>query len=275
MAKGKQLKITLLYASVVLLAIGFVFPIFWTLMTSFKTYKEAFVQPPLFFVTPKLNNYIEFLRQSSILNNLKNSIIVTGISTLISLICGVMASYTLSRTNLRGTEGIALFLLLTRFIPPISTVIPIYLMLRALHLYDNVLGLILLHCAMNIPYVVWMMRGFFRDIPMAVEEAAWVEGCSRIQSLIYVVLPMSKGGLAATSVLILIFSWNEFLYALTMTGASAKTLPLSITAYMGEAGIEWNMMAAAGFIIMLPALVFSVFTHKNLAAGLTFGAVKE
>lgn len=146
---------------------------------------------------------------------------------------------------------------------------------RNIGLYDTLAGLILLHLAMNVPYAVWMMRGFFQDIPIAIEEASWIEGCSKLGGLVRIVIPMSRTGLAATSVLTLIFSWNDFLYAMSMAGARAKTLPLSMGMYMNETGIEWQMMATCAVLILLPALIFSILVHRNLGAGLSFGAVKE
>ena len=258
----------------VIATIVFAFPLYWLLVTSFKTYKESFAQPPAFFVSPDFTNYAKFLGQNDIFLFLKNSVVVTLFSVLISMVFGVLASYVLTRSRVPGRKGMGLFMLASRFIPPVSTLIPIYLIYRRVGLYDTCLGLILLNCAMNIPYVIWMMRGFINDVPEALEESAWIDGCGRIRTFLQIVLPLCKSGIAATAVLIMVFSWNEYLFSMMLTSTQAKTLPLSMMMYMGEAGIEWNMMATAGVVILIPTVFFSALTHRNLGSGMSFGAVK-
>lgn len=252
----------------------FIFPLYWTLVTSFKSFKEAFQQPPALWVKPDFSNYVKFFGQSDIGLFLRNSIVITLVSVVVPMIIGVLASYALTRSRIWGRQGFGLFLLASRFIPPISTLIPIYLIFRRAGLYDTRTGLVLLNCAMNIPYVVWMMRGFIKDVPVSLEESAWVDGSGRLKAFFKIVLPMCRSGMAATAVLIMVFTWNEYLYAMMMTSTRAKTLPLTMMTYMGEAGIEWQMMATAGVVILLPTIVFSVLTHRNLGSGLSFGAVK-
>lgn len=252
----------------------FLFPLYWTLVTSFKSFKGAFRQPPELWVKPDFSNYVKFLSQSDIALFLRNTIVITAVSVAVPMILGVLASYALTRSRIWGRQGFGLFLLASRFIPPISTLIPLYLIFRRVGLYDTRTGLILLNCAMNIPYVVWMMRGFIKDVPVSLEESAWVDGCGRMKAFLRIVLPMCRSGIAATAVLIMVFTWNEYLYAMMMTSTRAKTLPLTMMAYMGEAGTEWQMMATAGIVILLPTIMFSILTHRNLGSGLSFGAVK-
>lgn len=275
MAKKHITLTTICYLIAVVFTFVFLFPLFWSLITSFKSYKDAFAWPPIFFPTIKLDNYISYLSQNSFLSYLKNSLVITLVSTLISMTVGVLAAYALVRGKVKGGNAMAMFMLASRFVPPVATIIPVYMVYRNIGLYDTLTGLILLHLAMNVPYAVWMMRGFFQDIPIAIEEASWIEGCSKLGGLLRIVIPMSRTGLAATSVLTLIFSWNDFLYAMSMAGARAKTLPLSMGMYMNETGIEWQMMATCAVLILLPALIFSILVHRNLGAGLSFGAVKE
>jgi multiple sugar transport system permease protein len=256
------------------IAIVYIFPLYWVVITSFKTYREAFASPPIFFKLPDFSSYATYFSQPDIIHYLINSLIATAVSSVLALTFGVLAAYALARVRIPGGEIIAFFLLASRFIPPVSTIIPLFLTLRSLQLFDTLIGLILVYMAMNVPYVVWMMRGFFRDLPIEVEEAAWIDGCSRRGGLLRVVLPMVRPGLAATSVLIAVFAWNDFLNALILTSSEAKTLPLSITAFLGEGGIEWNSLAAAGTAIMLPAIIFTILMQRHLAQGLTLGAVK-
>src|SRR5690554_6702522 len=265
----------LYYFLAIAASVFFLFPIYWVLITSFKSYKGAFAQPPAVFVIPDFANYISFFNQSTLLHYLKNSLIITVVAVVIPMFLGLFAAYALARSRIRGKESYGLFLLASRFIPPISTLIPVYLIFRVFNLYDTRSGLILINCAMNIPYVVWIMRGFINDIPVSIEESAMIDGCDRLQAFFRIIIPMCRSGIAATAVLIMSFTWNEFLYAMNLTSTQAKTLPLSMMTYMGEAGIEWNMMATAAIVLLLPTILFSILTHKNLGAGLTLGGVKE
>ncbi|ADK81211.1 carbohydrate ABC transporter permease [Sediminispirochaeta smaragdinae] len=274
MIKRKTVSKIVVYILLALFAAIFLFPIYWAVVTSFKTYREAFTQPPKLITGIDLTNYIKFFSQNDLVQLLLNSVIVALCSVLIPLVLGLFAAYALDRSTLKGKEALGMFLLASRFIPPISTLIPTYILFRKFGLYDTLTGLILLNCAMNIPYVVWMMRGFIADIPESLEESAWIDGCGRLQAFFRIVLPMLKSGLGATGVLIFVFTWNEYMFAMNLSSSNAKTLPLAMMTYMGEAGIEWNMMATAGVIILLPAVILSIFANKNLGSGMTLGAVK-
>lgn len=263
------------YFIAVAAAIAFIFPIYWTLITSFKTYAEAFVQPPKFFTKITFDNYVTFLQQNKILDYLWNSIVISVFSVVIPLGLGLFASYAVTRSSLPGKEGYSLFLLASRFIPPVSTLIPTYLIFRKFGLYDTLTGLILLNCATNIPYVIWMMRGFIKDVPLSIEESAWLDGASRLRTFFNIVLPVCMPGVAATAVLTFCFAWNEFLFAMNLTSRNAKTLPLAMMTYMGESGNEWHLMATAGIVILLPTIILTTLTHRNLGSGLSFGSVKE
>lgn len=262
------------YGAATLLGVIYLVPIYWIVMTSFKSRLEAFRMPPDLFVLPNLQNYVTYLGQSEIVHLLLNSLAVTTASTAIAMVVGVLAAYALARMPTPGGRLLGFLFLSTRFVPPIATVVPLFLMLGAINLFDTQVGLIAVYTAMNVPYVVWMMRGFFQDLPIEIEEAAWIDGCTRLQALRKVVLPLSAGGLAATAVLTSMFAWNEFLYALLLTSSNAQTLPLSMTRFLGEQGTDWGGMAAAGTIIMVPALIFSALVQKQMSRGLTFGAVK-
>lgn len=263
------------YFIAVAAAIAFIFPIYWTLITSFKTYAEAFAQPPKFFTKITFDNYVTFLQQNKILDYLWNSIVISVFSVVIPLGLGLFASYAVTRSSLPGKEGYSLFLLASRFIPPVSTLIPTYLIFRKFGLYDTLTGLILLNCATNIPYVIWMMRGFIKDVPLSIEESAWLDGASRLRTFFNIVLPVCMPGVAATAVLTFCFAWNEFLFAMNLTSRNAKTLPLAMMTYMGESGNEWHLMATAGIVILLPTIILTTLTHRNLGSGLSFGSVKE
>lgn len=274
MTTARRTRTVLIYATTSVVALLYVLPIYLIVLTSLKTRENAFQVPPSFITVPSLEGYREFFARTDVLHMLTNSLLVALGSTGIAFLLGIPAAYGLARYQgqLRNTVGMGF--LASRFIPPIAVVVPYFLGLRVVGGLDTVWGLTAVYLGMNLPYVVWMMRGFFLDLPVEIEEAALVDGCTRLGTLWRIVLPISRGGLAATAVLTLMFAWNEFLFALLLTSSRAKTLPLSISAFLGESGTEWNVMAAAGTLIMLPAIVFSVFVQKHMARGLTFGAVK-
>lgn len=257
-----------------ILAFIMVSPIIWTLLTSLKIQRDAFQMPPKWLFHPTLGNYAEVLVNGDFFHNATNSLIVVAISTIIAVIFGSLTAYGLARFRLPGRLFVAILVLVTRFVPPITTIIPLYLLTRSIGLYDSRAILILCYSATNIPYVIWMMWSFFNDLPVEVEEAAMLDGCSRLGTFWRVVLRLSGPGLAATAVLATIFSWNEFLTALTLTAKNASTLPLFISTYIGDLGIDWPHMTASGILVILPALIVSMLIQKQLARGMTFGAVK-
>jgi len=252
-----------------------VFPIFWTLITSLKNQRDAFEFPPKFIFTPIITNYSDVLSQGRFVQFALNSLIIVVISTLIAVCCGSLAAYGLARLKLPGTEFVLVLVLITRFIPTMSTVIPLFLLSNAVGLYDSRVLLILVYAAINIPYVTWMMRAFFKDLSVEVEDAAMLDGCSRFQIFWKIALPLSAPGLSAVSILAIIFSWKEFLYALTLTSVKSSTLPLFIAGFVGDLGIDWPHMTASGILIMLPIFVCSIFIQRKLAYGLTFGSVNK
>jgi multiple sugar transport system permease protein len=158
--------------------------------------------------------------------------------------------------------------------PPVAAAIPIFIIMRTLHLLDTYLALILAYCTFNIPFSVWLLRGFFQEIPREIEESAMVDGCSPFAAFWKISIPLIAPGIAATGIFTFIFSWNEFLFALILTGSRAQTVPVALTGFIRETGIMWSHMAAAGVLAMVPMVVFTALVQKNLVKGLTMGAIK-
>lgn len=208
---------------------------------------------------------------------LLNSIIIGGGSTILAVGLGTLAAYAFSRFEVAGKDDLLFFILSTRMLPPVVVVIPIYLMYRELGLRDTHFGLILLYTTFNVSFAVWLMKGFIDEIPKEYEDAALVDGYSRFQTFVKVILPQSVTGIAATAVFCLITAWNEFAFALilTETGGRAVTAPPSITSATGSAGMEWGKIAAATFVFLLPVAVFTFLMRGHLLRGVTFGAVKK
>lgn len=208
---------------------------------------------------------------------LLNSIIIGGGSTILAVGLGTLAAYAFSRFDVAGKDDLLFFILSTRMLPPVVVVIPIYLMYSALGLRDTHFGLILLYTTFNVSFAVWLMKGFIDEIPKEYEDAALVDGYSRFQTFVKVILPQSVTGIAATAVFCLITAWNEFAFALVLTevGGRAVTAPPSITSATGSAGMDWGKIAAATFVFLLPVAVFTFLMRGHLLRGVTFGAVKK
>ncbi len=214
---------------------------------------------------------------SKYFHQLLNSIIIGFGSTLLAVGFGTLSAYAFSRFKVAGKEDLLFFILSTRMLPPVVVVIPIYLMYSALGLRDTYLGLILLYTTFNVSFAVWLMKGFIDEIPKEYEDAALVDGYTRFQAFVKVVLPQSVTGIAATAVFCLITAWNEFAFALVLTevGGRAVTAPPSITSAIGSSGVDWGKIAAATFVFLLPVAIFTFLMRGHLLRGVTFGAVKK
>jgi multiple sugar transport system permease protein len=291
-----------------LYAIVAIVPLVWIILTGFKSPADSISYPPKVFFTPTVEGYCNLFttrsRQSpeyiaalapadskcdevARSNNMAvagatnyiprfvNSLIIAVGSTVLSVGLGVMAAYAFSRFKVPLKDDLLFFILSTRMMPPIAVAIPIYLMYRALGLSDTRLGMILLYSAVNISLAVWLLKGFIDEIPREYEEAAMVDGYTRLQAFIKVVLPQATTGIVATAIFCLIFSWNEYAFAVLLTSGEAQTAPPFIPIIIGEGGQDWPAVAAGTTLFLVPILVFTVFMRKHLLRGITFGAVRK
>jgi multiple sugar transport system permease protein len=261
----------------VLVGVVVIFPVAWVVSTSFKTDVDIFAIPPIFIPHhPTGNRYTE-LWTYGLLSYLLNSVIVSIFTAVVAIGIGTLAAYSLARFRLPGkwTARVSFWILSTRMFPPIVTVIPLFQLMRFLGLVNTRLGLVIAYTAFNIPFVVWMMRGFFVEVPKDLEEVAMVDGCSRMRAFRTISLPLVVPGLAATAIFTLILSWQEFLFALILTQTSASsTLPILVSSQVTQYQILWGQMSAAGTITMLPVLVFAFSVQRYLVRGMSFGAIK-
>jgi multiple sugar transport system permease protein len=253
----------------------YVIPTYWVISTSFKSQLDALAIPPKWFnFTPTLENYRVAFVDYDMLPNFKNSVIVALFSTLLALALGTPAAYALSRFPFRGREGVMMWFLGTRMGPPILVALPFFLLSRSIGLYDHLILLIFVDVLTTLAWVVFMMRSFFDDIPIDIDESALIDGTSWLGALRRVVMPLAIPGLVATTVFCLILSWNEYFFALILTSVNAKTLPAAITSFMTVHGLLWGPMTAAGTVVMLPILIFTLWMQKYLIRGMTMGAIK-
>lgn len=271
--KLRMIKLVIIYGFLVLALLTYVFPIFWATLSSFKTPKQAEVAAtPIFIFKPTLKNYQEVLR-GEFPRYLLNSLIIATINVLLCLILGVPAGYALARHRFKGGNNLAFWILSIRMAPAFGFIVPFYLIFRDLRLLDTHLSLVLLYLLPNLPFTIWMIRGFVQDLPKEIEESAMIDGCSRMGALQKIVFPLIKPGIAATAILAFIFSWNEFLFAYIITRTSARTVPVAIASYVGYMGIEWTKMCACATISSIPIIIFFLLVQKHVVRGLTLGAL--
>ncbi|MCL4295286.1 MAG: carbohydrate ABC transporter permease [Anaerolineae bacterium] len=261
--------------AIILVILFFMLPLFWLFTTAFKFGREAFAIPPKWFIFEyTLKNFQEVWQNSQITLFLTNSIIISAGATLLSLLLGVPAGYAIARSKSRLINSSSYFFLLLLMIPPIAMLIPFYLLMRDLRLLGTYAAVILLDTAFDASFVVWMMRSYFKDVPQEMEEAALVDGASHLQAFFRIALPLSIPGIVASALYCIIFSWNDFLFALMLTSPATKTMPLGILATFSAVEISWGRMAVMCIFAMIPAMFISLFLNRYFVQGLTMGAAK-
>ncbi len=245
------------------------FPFFWMVLTSLKTHAESITYPPVFLFTPTFNNYLEVFRNNPFGFYLFNSLLIALGSTLLAVILGAPAAYSIARHRQRG---LALSILIARMVPGIAYVVPWYIVFRHLGLLDTYLALVLTHLIVSLPIVVWLMIGFYEDIPVDLEQAAQVDGCSRLQAFLRIAVPLTRPGLVAAVIVSFIFSWNNFLFSLILAGDKTKTLPVAVFNFMTYGMIHWGGLAAAATVILTPVVILTFLIQRHIVRGLTAGA---
>ena len=261
-----------------LFAIVMLFPVLWMLETAIKETKDIYAVPAkVFTFGPNLDHLKDaFSSNSPVIKGFRNSVIVAGVSTIIATVLGVPAAWAYSRFKIPAKKDQLFFILSTRFMPPVVVVIPIFLMFRDLALLDTLQGLILVYAAFNLPFTIWMMKGFIDDVPAEYEEAAMLDGFSRFETFWRVTMPLLIPGIAATAVFALIFSWNEFVFAIFLiTDPDTRTAPPAIAGLIGGTTIDWGLVAASAMVFAVPVLIFAFLVRKHLVAGVTLGAVRR
>lgn len=264
----------LLSGLTIVLALVIFFPIFWMVLTSFKTEAAAFTFPPLLVFQPTLDNYRIALVQSPYFQDLANTVIITVFSTLVALLLGVPTAYSIAFYPNKRSNFTLLWLMSTRMLPPVGVIIPLYVIFKSLGWFDTHLGLILLYTSLNIPLVVWMMNSFLADLPYEIMEAARIDGVTLWQEFRQIILPLALPGLMATVLLCFIFTWNEFFLAFNLTVTKAAPLSVFIASFKTSEGLFWAKMSAAATITALPVVLAGWVAQHQLVRGLTAGAVK-
>jgi multiple sugar transport system permease protein len=265
-------------ALLAIFAVVMLFPVVWMLETALKDTKDIYAVPAkVFTFGPTLDHFKDvFGSDSPVLEGFKNSVWVAGWSTIIATLFGVPAAWAYSRFKIPAKKDQLFFILSTRFMPPVVVVIPVFLMFRDLNLLDTRLGLILVYAAFNLPFTIWMMKGFVDEVPGEYEDAAMLDGYSRFEAFWRVTMPLLIPGIAATAVFALIFSWNEFVFSIFLiTTPETRTAPSAIAGLIGGTTIDWGLVAASAMVFAIPVLVFAFLVRKHLVAGVTLGAVRR
>ncbi|MBZ0302538.1 MAG: carbohydrate ABC transporter permease [Anaerolineae bacterium] len=294
----------------IFIALTLLIPVVWMGMTAFKSRADAVASPPKLVFEPTLEGFVSLLTkrrqltaeqkaeyeqrtdlnwadeialergqaiigQSEYAQRLRNSLIIASTSTVLSVAMGLLSAYAFSRFRIPGEGDLLFFILSTRMLPPVVVTIPIFLMYREIGLYDTHIGMILLYTAFNLSFSVWLLKGFIDEIPREYEEAALVDGYTRLQAFVRIVLPQAVTGIAATTVFSFIFAWNEYAFALMLTTDTARTAPPSIPSVLGTGGIEWAAIAAGSLGFLIPVVIVTFLLRRYLLRGVTFGAIRQ
>lgn len=242
---------------------------------SLKRKVDALAMPPKWIFQPILDNYVEVFALQRFTQFYVNSLVVGFASVALVLIIGVPASYTLSRISFKGKKNVDFWILTTRMAPPIGVLIPFFLIFRTLNLLDTKIALIAMHVAINLPFAIWIMKGFFAEVPKEIEEASLIDGCSYWKSFLRITLPLVLPGVAATAIIVFLLSWNELLFAVTLTGLQSKTAPVALYNFVSYEEISWGPLSASAIVALVPVILFIILLQKQLIRGLTFGAISK
>ena len=270
----KRVSRSFVYVILIIACLGILFPLFWLFTGAIKESKDLWAIPPIWLFKPTFKHFNLVLFERHFMRHLINSLIVAAGSTGISIFLGSFAAYALARFTIRGSKHISFWIISLRMMPPIVVILPLYIFFSKLRLIDTHIGLILAHITLNLPFAVWMLMGFLQEVPKELEDAALVDGCTRIGVLYRILMPVILPGLAATAVFCMIWSWNDFIFAFSLTSTQAATLPVPISGLLGDYIWEWSAFYAGGSLAAAPILIMALLTQKYLVRGLTFGAVR-
>jgi ABC-type glycerol-3-phosphate transport system permease component len=274
-AAGKRAAAVVKTALFLTMILIWAFPVIWVIMTSFKARTDIFTLPPKIFFSPTVEHYLEaFLRSSDITRGIGNSILVAVLTTLLTLLIAVPAGYAFARVPFRFRHQLSFFALISQMAPPIGLIIPYFFILSRTKMLDTYTGLIAIHMSLTVPFSIWLMITYFQDLPASLEESAAIDGASPFTTFFRIVLPTAWGGVGVTAIFAFIESWNEFLYAVVLTGSRTKTVPVAIFSFLTTEESLWGPFTATGVSIMAPVILVALFAQRQMIKGMTLGATK-
>jgi multiple sugar transport system permease protein len=252
-----------------------VMPIVWGLLTSFKTERDVLAYPPVWLFKPTLNNYYEVIfGASSILPNLVSSLVITMSATVLTMLFAIPAAYALARLRFPAKQASGFYVLATQMLPPVGLIIPYYLALQRIGGLDTYGGLTLIYLTFSLPFAIWLMVSYFEDIPLEMEEAALLDRAGRLRTLLYVILPQVRGGIAVTAIFVFLNAWNEFMFAVVLGGNRVRPVTVAMFNFISVEQTQWSKLAAAAMLAMAPVIIIGILAQRHIVKGLTFGAVK-
>jgi multiple sugar transport system permease protein len=262
------------YALLIVILLWTLVPIAWMLISSFKSLTDVLSPTPLLVFKPTLVNYISLVSGgNNVLTYFRSSVLAAGISTIIATTLGCLAGYGLARGNFRAKKHLAFWIISTRMAPIAAVILPLFIGFTFLHLINTVWGLVVAYLSFNLPFAIWIMNAFFSDLPPGIEEAARVDGASNFQTFWRIALPMTAPGIVTTAILCLVFSWNDYAFAVTFAGPGSQTLPVAASQLITQTGVDWGQLTAIGTVVALPMVLVGLAVRRYLVRGLTLGAV--
>ena len=265
------LKTILFYLLVLIILFGVIFPFLWMILSSFKHQSQMLNMKYLFQFDATSKNYEEIFSSYSFIRPVLNSLVIAVFSTALSLVLALPASYAIARFAMYRTS---LVLLVVRMIPAITFLVPWFVIFTFVGLVDTIVGLVLTHMVVALPFIVWIMVPYFESLPKELEESASVDGSSRLNSFLRIILPISGPGIVTAAILSFVFSWNNFMFGIILSGRNTKTLPVAIYGFISYTDINWGGLMAGSVVVTIPVIVISLFLQKYIIKGLTAGAVK-
>jgi multiple sugar transport system permease protein len=270
---GRRLHLALAYVCAVTLAVVLTLPLVWMLLTSLKPAALTFALPPVWVFNPSLQHYFAVLQRPDFVRILSNTLIVSTVSTAVTLVFGALAAYSMARFQ-TGGRRLLYTTLIARVLPPVVLGLPFFVLFNRLGLTDTLNGLIVTYGTFALPTVIWIMIPFFEEIPRELEEAAMVDGCSRLAAMWHVTFPLARAGFVVTTVLTFMGAWNQFFFALVLASSKAKTLPLEASAFISDYAVEWGPVSAMACILIIPPVLVVFLLQSRLTRGLSLGGVK-
>ena len=250
------------------------FPVVWLLTISFKTQRDAFSMPPKFIFEPIWDHYLALLDRPGFVQAFLNTVYVTVLGVLIAIVIAIFAAYGIHRFRFRGQKLFGVWLLLAYMLPEFLFVIPMFVLYQKIGWYDTHIGLALVYQVHSLPFAVWLIRSFFKEVPSELDDASRIDGCNHLGTLRHVYIPLAAPGIAATAILTAIWIWNELTIALSLSFSEAQTITVAVASFRGYTSVAWGPMSAASIVAIAPMLIFSVFAQKYIVKGLTLGSLK-
>jgi multiple sugar transport system permease protein len=263
------------YLAILLVIFFFLMPIYWMIASSLRPEVDIFSSSPLALTNLTIKNYIDALVQYKVLKGLVNTVIISISNVVITMIVAIATAYSFERFKVRGSNVIKIGILLLRMIPPIAMALPLFLVFKKVLTIDPRLQLVLAFMIFNLPIAVWLMQSFITNVPKELEESAMIDGCTRLGALIKIILPLMVPGLLVTSILVFLYSWNEFLYAVILSTEASKPVSVVMAGFIAASGrIYYGPMFASGTLVILPTIIFGILVRKHFIKGLSLGALK-